>query len=239
MSAVKTLGTIGLGGATLLGSVTNAHAQKKETKPNQGETVEEVRLSAEQVKSLKPDLKDLTKSLTAKTTGYDPLNHLKSSKPDQNSTKKISYSTTKPNKKSLSTEELEQRETIYQEYGHVIPPDLKVDFIRRADQQISNRELRNFLYGICLINNAEEKPNIGEPQKIILPQEVTSLMSHDDLDIAGGIVFNVAKSAKYGFQGRLIANSELRNDLLTYMKDYKIPLLPKQKERSFASTDGK
>ena len=67
MSAVKTLGTIGLGGATLLGSVTNAHAQKKETKPNQGETVEEVRLSAEQVKSLKPDLKDLTKSLTAKT----------------------------------------------------------------------------------------------------------------------------------------------------------------------------
>lgn len=213
MSIAKTFGTLTLGAMGLMNAA-DATAQETKTSPKQE--------PAKVVKFITNEGSDAT--LVSKTTALELAGRTRiASDSESNSIqRKVSYSTTQPHKQSLSSEELEQRKAIYKEFEHVIPSDLKNDFMNRADSSLSNRGLRNFLYGIDLLKIIKNKPKTGEPGEVISDLQIRSLLSHTDLSDSGSIVFTVAKASKEGYKGQIQTNNDLRNNLVSLMNESKI-----------------
>jgi hypothetical protein len=221
MNTVGKFITTGLIGGAALSSSADATAQEK--KPGlKPETTNEVRLTDAEVQELKGNGPDLTRLLAAKTEKFDPLKL--AARSAESSTKKISYSTTEPDKQALNVEELQQRRDIYEQYGYIIPADLKKKFVTNADEKLSNRGLRNLLYGISLLEAAEHNPKVGKPGEIINDQQIRSLILNTDINNSASIVYSVAKASKVGVDGKPLPNSVLQNDLASFMREHKISI---------------
>lgn len=115
----------------------------------------------------------------------------------------FTYCTTEPGKTALSDQELAQRRQVYDDFGYIIPSDIRRQFTERADSSLSNMELRNFLCGIILIEATELSPKVGRPGEIISDLQIRSLLLHSDLNDAASIVFTVAKASKVGYEGKI------------------------------------
>ncbi len=134
----------------------------------------------------------------------------------------FTYSTTEPGKTSLSDQELAQRRQIYEDFGYIIPNDIRRQFTERADRSLSNRGLRNFLYGIILLEATEHSPKVGRPGEVISDMQIRSLLLHSDLNDAASIVLTVAKASKLGYEGKNQTNTELKWNLDRLMNESSI-----------------